>query len=76
VRAHLRVLGQRLSTDTTHLGAQPLPAELAECVGADGEGDRFGVAEFYRRVAERQAQGCGAPPVPAFERGPTCRPPA
>ena len=57
VRATLNVLGQRLSTEAEDLAAQ-LPAELAEALPTDGSVERFGVQEFYERVADREGRGC------------------
>lgn len=58
VRATVQVLGIRLAGgQTTNLASQ-LPAELAAALPADGPGDRFGVEEFYRRVAEAQGGNC------------------
>lgn len=56
VRATLHVLGQRLAGgETADLAAQ-LPPVLAEVLPASGPGERFGVDEFYQRVAEQE--GC------------------
>lgn len=57
VRATLAVLGQRLSTEAQDLAAQ-LPPELAEAMPTDGAVERFGLEEFYARVAEREGRGC------------------
>lgn len=57
VKATLTVLGQRLSTEAQDLAAQ-LPPELAEAMPTDGSVERFGLAEFYDRVAEREGRGC------------------
>jgi uncharacterized protein (DUF2267 family) len=57
VRATLAVLGQRLSTEARDLAAQ-LPPELAGAVPTDGATERFGLEEFYRRVADREGSGC------------------
>ncbi len=59
VRATLRVLGQRMSTEAADLAAQ-LPARLAECLDTSAEVERFGLDEFYRRVAEEEGLGCSA----------------
>lgn len=58
VRATLAVLGQRLAGgEGSDLAAQ-LPAELAEEVPSGTEVEKFGLEEFYRRVAEREGHGC------------------
>jgi uncharacterized protein (DUF2267 family) len=57
VRATLAVLGQRLSTEAADLAAQ-LPPELAEVLATDGSAERFGLEEFYERVADREGRGC------------------
>ena len=57
VRATLAVLGQRLSTEAEDLAAQ-LPPELAEAMPTDGSVERFGLGEFYDRVAEKEGRGC------------------
>jgi uncharacterized protein (DUF2267 family) len=57
VRATLTVLGQRLSTEASDLAAQ-LPPELAACLPADAAVERFGLGEFYERVAAEEGQGC------------------
>jgi uncharacterized protein (DUF2267 family) len=58
VRASLEVLGQRLAGgEAKDLGSQ-LPAELKEILQGGGAGESFGVEEFYRRVAQREGQGC------------------
>ena len=57
VRATLNVLGQRLSTEAQDLVAQ-LPPELAEAVPTDGSVERFGLQEFYERVADKEGRGC------------------
>ena len=57
VRATLTVLGQRLSTEARDLAAQ-LPAEYAACLPDDAQVERFDVAEFYRRVAAEEGEGC------------------
>jgi uncharacterized protein (DUF2267 family) len=51
VKATLTVLGQRLASEAAHLAAQ-LPPELAECLHPEDERvEKFGLAEFYERVA-------------------------
>lgn len=57
VEATLTVLGQRLSTEAKDLAAQ-LPPEFARCLPGDGQAERFGLDEFYRRVAEQEGRGC------------------
>lgn len=59
VKATLQVLGRRLSTEAQDLAAQ-LPTELADQLGQSGEVERFGLQEFYQRVAEAEGQGCSA----------------
>ncbi len=58
VRATLAVLGERLAGGETSDLASQLPPALAEALPATGLGERFGLDEFYRRVAEREADGC------------------
>lgn len=54
VRATLQVLGDRLAAgETADLAAQ-LPPGLAEALPEHGPGERFGLDEFYRRVAEAE----------------------
>lgn len=57
VRATLTVLGQRLSGGETHDLASQLPDELASALPEQGAGERFGVEDFYRRVAEVETLG-------------------
>jgi uncharacterized protein (DUF2267 family) len=54
VRSTLQVLGARLSGGQTKNVASQLPAELASVLPTEGAGERFGVGEFYRRVAEAE----------------------
>lgn len=57
-RATLSVLGQRLAgNEPADLAAQ-LPPAIAEALPAAGGGERFGVEEFYRRVADAEGRGC------------------
>lgn len=56
VRATLRTLGTRLAGGEPRDLAAQLPPELAEAVPAEGPGERFGVDEFYERVAAEE--GC------------------
>jgi len=56
VRVTLGVLGSRLKAgEGADLAAQ-LPPALAEALPQEAPGERFGVQELYRRVAE--AEGC------------------
>jgi len=58
VRATLVVLGARLAGgQTAHLASQ-LPAAFADAMPSDGPGERFDLAEFYRRVAQAEGEGC------------------
>ncbi len=57
VRATLNVLGQRISAEAADLAAQ-LPPEFAEALPTDGSVERFGLVEFYERVADREGRGC------------------
>lgn len=59
VKATLKVLGQRLSTEAKDLAGQ-LPAEFAECLDQSGQVERFDLEEFYRRVAEAEGRGCSS----------------
>lgn len=52
VRSTLRVLGQRLAGGQTANLAAQLPDDLGSVLPSEGSGERFGLAEFYRRVAE------------------------
>lgn len=58
VRSTLQVLGARLSGGQTKNLASQLPAELASVLPTEGAGERFGVGEFYRRVAEAEGGQC------------------
>ena len=58
VRATLAVLGERLAGGEPGDLASQLPPALAEVVPAEGRGERFGLEEFYRRVAAREGRGC------------------
>lgn len=58
VRATLAVLGERLAGGETSDLASQLPPALAEALPATGLGERFGIDEFYQRVAEREGPGC------------------
>ena len=54
VRATLEVLGRRLQGGETADLASQLPDALADVLPASGPGERFGVAEFYVQVSERE----------------------
>lgn len=54
VRATLRTLGTRLAGGESGDLAAQLPPTLAEAVPAEGPGERFGVDEFYERVAAEE----------------------
>lgn len=58
VQATLGVLGQRLSGGEARDLASQLPPALAEALPVEGAGERFDLDEFYRRVADREGQGC------------------
>ncbi|ABW13387.1 MULTISPECIES: DUF2267 domain-containing protein [Frankiaceae] len=58
VRATLSVLGERLSGGETKDLASQLPSPFAQALPPAGRGERFGLDEFYRRVAEREGEGC------------------
>jgi uncharacterized protein (DUF2267 family) len=51
VRATLGVLGQRLAGGEPHDLAAQLPQGVADALPEQGAGERFGVDDFYRRVA-------------------------
>ncbi|HHX64054.1 MAG TPA: DUF2267 domain-containing protein [Chloroflexi bacterium] len=55
VRAVLEVLGQRMAGgEPSNLAAQ-LPSELHDFLtSGGGEGERFGLDEFFRRVSEKE----------------------
>jgi uncharacterized protein (DUF2267 family) len=58
VRSTLGVLGRRLAGgETSHVASQ-LPAGLAQMLPVEGPGERFGMAEFYDRVAVDEGGGC------------------
>ena len=50
--ATLAVLGTRLAD------AAPLPSGISEALPPTGQGETFGVEEFYRRVADAEDRGC------------------
>lgn len=58
VRATIGVLGQRLSGGETKDLASQLPSEFAAELPPSGPGERFGLAEFYQRVADNEGGGC------------------
>lgn len=58
VRSTLGVLGRRLSGGEPGDVASQLPAGLADVLPREGPGERFGVAEFYDRVARDEGGGC------------------
>jgi len=55
VRATLSVLGQRLSGGEPHDLASQLPKGIADALPEKGAGERFGVDDFYQRVADAEA---------------------
>lgn len=57
VRATLRVLGERLAGGLPGNLAAQLPGELGGALPEQGAGERFGVEDFYRRVAEAEGAG-------------------
>ncbi|MHA6631516.1 DUF2267 domain-containing protein [Pseudonocardia sichuanensis] len=50
----LQVLGRRLAGGQTRIVTAQLASDLATVLPAAGPGERFGVEEFYRRVAEAE----------------------
>lgn len=58
VRATLSVLAERLAGEEPQNLASQLPPALAEVMPSTGKGERFGLDEFYRRVADREGRGC------------------
>lgn len=56
--ATLQVLGRRLTGGETKDLASQLPGALGEALPEQGAGERFGVDEFYRMVAEAEADDC------------------
>lgn len=57
-RATLTVLGERVAGGETRDLAAQLPGSLADALPDSGAGQRFGVSEFYRRVARVEGAGC------------------
>ncbi|MDQ0381811.1 DUF2267 domain-containing protein [Amycolatopsis thermophila] len=57
-RATLTVLGQRLAGGEPGDLAGQLPGGIREALPSTGEGARFGVEEFYRRVMDEEGRGC------------------
>jgi uncharacterized protein (DUF2267 family) len=55
VRATLGVLGRRLSGGEPHDLASQLPKGIADALPEQGAGERFGVDDFYQRVAEAES---------------------
>jgi uncharacterized protein (DUF2267 family) len=55
VRATLTVLGQRLAGGEPHDLASQLPKGIADALPERGAGERFGVDDFYQRVADNEA---------------------
>lgn len=58
VRATLAVLGQRLAASEAKDLAAQLPAELVAEMPTGTEVEKFGLDEFYRRVAAKEGHGC------------------
>ena len=58
VRATLHVLGQRLAGGETKDLAAQLPPSLAQALPPEGAGERFGVTDFYERVADAEPGEC------------------
>lgn len=56
VRATLRVLGERLKGGETRDLAAQLPPDLARELPEEGPGERFGVEDFYARVATHEGE--------------------
>ncbi|HKC29030.1 MAG TPA: DUF2267 domain-containing protein [Jatrophihabitans sp.] len=54
VKATLSVLGRRLAGGEPKDLASQLPPAIAEALPREGPGERFGIEEFYRRVAEAE----------------------
>jgi uncharacterized protein (DUF2267 family) len=60
VHATLRALGERLSGGETKDLASQLPPAFAGDLPSSGSGERFGVDEFYQRVARYEPGECSA----------------
>ncbi len=58
VHATLKVFGERLAGGETKDLASQLPPAFAQDLPAEGPGERFGVEEFYRRVANYEPGEC------------------
>jgi len=58
VRATLKVLGERIAGGETKDLAAQLPPAFAEALPPTGAGERFGLSEFYRRVAQEEGGEC------------------
>ena len=58
VHATLRALGERLGGGETKDIASQLPPAFADDLPAEGAGERFGVDEFYQRVAAYESSDC------------------
>jgi uncharacterized protein (DUF2267 family) len=58
VEATLGVLGTRLAGGQPSNVASQLPDALTRAMPAEGPGERFGLAEFYDRVAQAEGEGC------------------
>ena len=52
VRSTLRVLGHRLAGGRPGNLAAQLPGDLGAALGSEGAGERFDLADFYRRFAD------------------------
>lgn len=58
VRSTLKVLGTRLAGGEPSDVASQLPPQLAEMLPEQGPGERFGLTDFYRRVASDEGGQC------------------
>jgi uncharacterized protein (DUF2267 family) len=54
VRATLEVLSQRMAGGEPENVAAQLPSELRDFIIGEGEGERFDLDEFFRRVSEKE----------------------
>jgi uncharacterized protein (DUF2267 family) len=59
-RATVAVLGERLAGGEAKDLLSQLPTELHGAALAGGSGERFGIEEFYERVAQAEGEGCTA----------------